>query len=168
VYYKLEGRTKMAEEKEIILTKEGLENLEQELEQLKTVRRKEVTEKIKEALSFGDLSENAEYDEARNEQAEVESRINQIESMLKFARVIDENDIQADIVSLGSHVKILDIEFDEELEYTIVGPTEVDPNSKLSYESPVGAALMNHTIGDVVEAVTPGGTAQFKILDITR
>ena len=148
MYYKLEGRTKMAEEKEIILTKEGLENLEQELEQLKT--------------------ENAEYDEARNEQAEVESRINQIESMLKFARVIDENDIQADIVSLGSHVKILDIEFDEELEYTIVGPTEVDPNSKLSYESPVGAALMNHTIGDVVEAVTPGGTAQFKILDITR
>ena len=158
MYYKLEGRTKMAEEKEIILTKEGLENLEQELEQLKTVRRKEVTEKIKEALSFGDLSEKAE----------VESRINQIESMLKFARVIDENDIQADIVSLGSHVKILDIEFDEELEYTIVGPTEVDPNSKLSYESPVGAALMNHTIGDVVEAVTPGGTAQFKILDITR
>ena len=121
----------MAENKEIILTKEGHANLQQELEQLKTVRRKEVTEKIKEALSFGDLSENAEYDEARNEQAEVESRINQIEHMLKFARVIDENEIQADVVSLGSRVKILDMEFEEELEYTIVGPTEVDPNSKL-------------------------------------
>lgn len=158
----------MAENKEIILTKEGHANLQQELEQLKTVRRKEVTEKIKEALSFGDLSENAEYDEARNEQAEVESRINQIEHMLKFARVIDENEIQADVVSLGSRVKILDMEFEEELEYTIVGPTEVDPNSKLSYESPVGAALMNHTVGDVVEADTPDGAAQFKILDITR
>lgn len=158
----------MAEEKEIILTSEGLANLEQELEQLKTVKRKEVTEKIKEALSFGDLSENSEYDEARNEQAEVESRINQIEHMLKYVRVIDESEIQADVVSLGSRVKILDIEFDEELEYLIVGPTEVDPNNKLSYESPVGAALMQHSVGDVVEANTPGGTAKFKILDITR
>lgn len=158
----------MAEQKEIILTAEGLANLEAELEHLKTVTRKEVTEKIKQALSFGDLSENSEYDEARNEQAEVESRINQIEHTLKYVRVIDESEIQEDVVSLGSKVKILDIEFDEELEYLIVGPTEVDPNHKLSYESPVGAALMHHVVGDIVEASTPGGVVQFKILDISR
>lgn len=159
----------MAEnEKEIVLTAEGLKELQDELELLKTVTRKEVTEKIKQALSFGDLSENSEYDEARNEQARVESRINDLEHMLKYARVIDEAEINADVVSIGSKVKFLDMEFDEELEYIIVGPTEVDPNGKLSYESPVGAALMHHAVGDVVTAITPDGNAQFKILEITR
>lgn len=155
-------------EKEIVLTAEGLEQLKAELEHLKTVTRKEVTEKIKQALSFGDLSENSEYDEARNEQAEVESRINDIEHKLKYARVIDDTEIDSDVVGIGSRVKFLDMEFDEELEYLIVGPTEVDPNGKLSYESPVGAALMHHAVGDVVTATTPDGAAQFKILEITR
>ena len=155
-------------EKEIVLTAEGLEKLKAELEQLKTVTRKEVTEKIKQALSFGDLSENSEYDEARNEQAEVESRINEIEHMLKYVRVIDEAEINADVVGIGSKVKFLDVEFGDELEYLIVGPTEVDPNGKLSYESPVGAALMQHAVGDIVTAATPDGPVEFKILEITR
>ncbi len=159
----------MAEAKEFVLTKEGLAELENELEQLKTVTRKEVSEKIKQALSFGDLSENSEYDEAKNEQAEVEARINQIEYMLKYAHVIDEGDIKSDVVSPGSKVKLLDVEFDEELEYTIVGSAEADPaKNKLSYESPVGAAVLNHSVGEVVQANTPGGVAEFKILEITR
>lgn len=159
----------MAETKEFVLTKEGLAELENELEQLKTVTRKEVSEKIKQALSFGDLSENSEYDEAKNEQAEVEARINQIEYMLKYAHVIDEGEIKSDVVSPGSKVKLLDVEFDEELEYTIVGSAEADPSkNKLSYESPVGAAVLNHSVGEVVQANTPGGMAEFKILEITR
>lgn len=155
-------------EKEIVLTAEGLEKLKQELETLKTVTRKEVTEKIKQARSFGDLSENSEYDEARNEQAEVESRINEIEYTIKHVRVADESEFDADVVSIGSKVKFLDVEFDCEMEYSIVGPTEADPTDKLSYESPVGAALMHHKVGDVVTATTPDGTAEFKILEITR
>lgn len=155
-------------EKEIVLTAEGLEKLQEELDHLKTVTRKEVTAKIKQALSFGDLSENSEYDEARNEQAEVESRINEIEHMLKYVRVIDEAEINADVVGIGSKVKFLDVEFGDELEYFIVGPTEVDPKTKLSYESPVGAALMHHAVGEVVTANTPDGSVQFKILEITR
>ncbi|MCX7715416.1 MAG: transcription elongation factor GreA [Clostridia bacterium] len=159
----------MVEGKEIVLTSEGLKELEDELEQLKTVTRKEVSEKIKQALAFGDLSENSEYDEAKNEQARVEARVSQIEYMLKYARVIDENEIKSDVVSPGSRVKILDIEFDEELEYTIVGPTEADPGkNKLSYESPVGAAILNHSVGDIVDANTPAGVVQFKILEIKR
>lgn len=154
--------------KEIVLTADGLEQLKAELEHLKTVTRKEVTEKVKLARSFGDLSENSEYDEARNEQAEVESRINDIENMLKYARVVDENEMNADVVGVGSFVKFLDLEYDEELEYSIVGPAEADPNGKLSYESPVGAALMHHAVGDVVTAATPDGAVQFKILEITR
>lgn len=158
----------MADNKEIVLTADGLEKLKEELEHLKTVTRKEVTEKVKLARSFGDLSENSEYDEARNEQAEVESRINDIEHMLKYARVVDETEINADVVGVGSIVKFLDMEYDDELEYAIVGPAEADPNGKLSYESPVGAALMHHAVGDIVTAATPDGTAQFKILEITR
>lgn len=159
----------MAETKEIILTEEGMQKLKDELEYLKTQKRKEVSEKIKQALSFGDLSENSEYDEAKNEQAEVENRINNIVHMLKYARVLDESEITADEVSLGSRVKLLDIEFDEELEYSIVGTTEADPEkNKLSQESPVGSALMHRKVGDVVDVEAPGGTVQFKILEITR
>lgn len=159
----------MSENKEIILTKEGMQKLKDELEFLKTNKRKEVAAKIKVALGFGDLSENSEYDEAKNEQAEVEARINQITEMLKYARILDESEIVADEVSLGSRVKILDIEFDEELEYTIVSTTEADPaNNKLSQESPVGKALMHGKVGETIKAETPGGNVEFKILEISR
>lgn len=159
----------MAENKEIILTQEGMQKLKDELEYLKTTKRQEVAAKIKVALGFGDLSENSEYDEAKNEQAEVEARINQIIDMLKYARILDESEIVADEVSLGSRVKILDVEFDEELEYTIVSTTEADPaNNKLSQESPVGKALMHGKVGETVKAETPVGEVEFKILEISR
>lgn len=159
----------MAENKEIILTQEGMQKLKDELEFLKTTKRQEVAAKIKVALGFGDLSENSEYDEAKNEQAEVEARINHIIDMLKYARILDESEIVSDEVSLGSKVKILDVEFEEELEYTIVSTTEADPaNNKLSQESPVGKALMRGKVGDIVKAETPGGEVEFKILEISR
>ncbi len=157
----------MAETKEYILTREGKAELEAELDKLKNVTRKEVSEKIKEARSFGDLSENAEYDEAKNEQAEVEARINEIEHMLKYASVIDDDDIKSDIVTPGSKVK-LSI-FGKEQVYTIVGSTEADPyKNKLSYESPIGAACLNRNAGDIVKAQTPGGEMEFKIISIER
>ncbi len=159
----------MDNNKEIILTTDGMQKLKDEHEYLKTIKRKEVSEKIKQALSFGDLSENAEYDEAKNEQAEVESRINQIEEMMKYARVLNDNEIVNDEVGLGSKVRLWDVEFEEEVEYSIVGTAEADPdNNKLSLESPVGNALLHHKTGDTVEAVTPGGVVEFKILGITR
>ena len=159
----------MENNKEIILTTDGMQKLKDEYEYLKTIKRKEVSEKIKQALSFGDLSENAEYDEAKNEQAEVESRINQIEEMMKYARVLNDNEIANDEVSLGSKVRLWDVEFEEEVEYSIVGTAEADPdNNKLSLESPVGSALLHHKTGETVEAVTPGGIVEFKILEITR
>lgn len=159
----------MAENKEIILTQEGMKKLKDELEFLKTTKRQEMAEKIKIARGFGDLSENAEYDEAKNEQAEVEARINQIIEMLKYARILDESEIVADEVNLGSRVKIFDVEFEEELEYIIVSTTEADPaNNKLSQESPVGKALLHGKVGDVVKAETPGGEIEFKILEISR
>ncbi len=159
----------MAEAKELFLTAEGLAKLEAELDELKLVRRKEVAEKIKQALAFGDLSENSEYDEAKNEQAQMEARIAQLEGMLKIARVVDEGAIDTHAVSIGARVKLLDIEFEEEEEYSIVGPTEADPSAnKLSYESPVGKALLGKTVDDVVDVQTPGGVVQFKILEISR
>lgn len=157
----------MADNKEYVLTFEGKSELEAELDKLKNVTRKEVSEKIKEARSFGDLSENAEYDEAKNEQAEVEARINEIEYMLKYARVIDDEEIKSDVVTLGSKV-VLDI-FGGENKYTIVGSTEADPyKNKLSYESPIGSACMNKAAGEVVTAATPGGEVKFKILSIEK
>lgn len=159
----------MAEAKELFLTAEGLAKLEAELDELKLVRRKEVAEKIKQALAFGDLSENSEYDEAKNEQAQMEARIAQLEGMLKIARVVDEGAIDTHTVSIGAKVKLLDIEFEEEEEYSIVGPTEADPSAnKLSYESPVGKALLGKTVDDVVDVQTPGGVVQFKILEISK
>lgn len=143
----------MATNKEVVLTYEGLQKLEQELENLKTVKRREVAERIKQALSFGDISENSEYDEAKNEQAYIEGRIFQLENMLKNAKVIDEEDIQTDVVSIGSKVKVLDMEFDEEVEYYIVGSTEADPSQyKISNESPVGKALIGGKIGEIGRA----------------
>ncbi|PYG88124.1 transcription elongation factor GreA [Ruminiclostridium sufflavum DSM 19573] len=155
--------------KEVVLTYEGLKKLEEELEFLRGTKRKEVAERIKQALSFGDISENSEYDEAKNEQAQMEGRIIQLESMLKHARVIDEDDVNTDAVSLGSKVKIYDMEFDEEVVYHIVGSTEANPlKSKISNESPVGAALMGHKKDDIVEVQVPDGTMRFKILEISK
>lgn len=159
----------MSENKEIILTQEGMQKLKDELEYLKATKRQEVAAKIKVARGFGDLSENAEYDEAKNEQAEVEARINTIIDMLKYARILDQSEIVSDEVSLGSKVKIYDVEFEEEVEYTIVSTTEADPaNNKLSQESPVGKALKHGKVGDTVKAETPGGEVEFKILEISR
>ncbi len=157
----------MAEIKEYVLTREGKAELEAELDKLKNIIRKEVSEKIKEARSFGDLSENAEYDEAKNEQAEVEARINEIEHMLKYARVIDDDEIKSDLVTPGSKV-VLNI-FGSEKKYTIVGSTEADPyKNKLSYESPIGAACLNRSAGETVKAQTPGGEIEFKIVSIEK
>jgi len=155
--------------KEVVLTYEGLKKLEEELEFARGTKRKEVAERIKQALSFGDISENSEYDEAKNEQATVEGRIVQLESMLKHARLIDEDDVKTDVVSLGSRIKLYDFEYDEDVEYHIVGSTEANPlKSKISNESPVGAALIGHKKDDVVEIQVPDGTIKFKILKIWK
>ena len=157
------------ENKKITLTTEGLQKLEDELEYLKTKKRKEVSEKIKVALGFGDLSENSEYDEAKNEQAQVEIRINELENMLKNVEVIDDEDIDRTRVGIGTRVKILDVEFGEEEWYTIVGSTEADPDAfKISDESPVGKALIGRNIGETVNVETPGGIVPLKILGITK
>ena len=159
----------MSEQKKVILTYEGVKKLEDELEFLKTVKRKEITEKIKVALGYGDLSENSEYDEAKNEQAFTEGRILQLENMLKNAVVVDESEISTDLVTVGSVVKVKDFEFDEEVEYIIVGSAEADPMSyKISNESPVGAALLGKKVGDTVEVIVPGGTNKFEVLGIRR
>ncbi|GAA0079352.1 transcription elongation factor GreA [Clostridium sp. CTA-5] len=159
----------MSETKQYVMTYEGVKKLENELEYLKTVKRKEITEKIKVALGYGDLSENSEYDEAKNDQAFTEGKILQLENMLKNAVVVDESDIPSDIVAVGSKVKVKDYDFDEEVEYSIVGSAEADPmNFKISNESPVGKALVGKKIGDMVEVVVPDGISKFEILDIKR
>lgn len=159
----------MAEAKKVVMTYDGLKKMEQELENLKTVRRKEVAEKIKEARGQGDLSENAEYDAAKEEQGEIESRIVQLENLLRNAEVIDEDVLKMDVVNLGSKVTVLDVEFDEEMEYTIVGSTEADPmNGRISNESPLGMALLGQKIGATVMADTPDGEVAFKILNIQK
>ena len=156
----------MAENKEVILSKEYLEKLEDELEYLKTKRRPEIAEKIKIARSFGDLSENADYDEAKNEQGEVESRIAKVEDMIRNAKTI-EVDLNSDEVGVGNTVTVFDEEFDETLEYKIVGTAESDPvKGFISNESPVGAALLGKKIDDRVEVVTPNGKMYFTIKDI--
>ena len=156
-------------EKKTLLTYTGLKQLEDELENLKVVKRKEVAEKIKEALSFGDLSENAEYDAAKNEQAEVEEKITKLENILKNATVIDDENADSSVVSIGSKVKILDMEFEDELVYTIVGSTEANPAEfKISNESPVGSALLGKKVGDEVSVDAPQGVISVKILDISK
>ena len=159
----------MSNAKEVVVTVAGLKAVEDELEELKTVRRKDVAEKIKVARGFGDLSENSEYDEAKNEQAFIESRIAQLEAMLKNARVIDNDELNLDTVSVGTHVKIEDEDGEVE-EYDITGSTEADPlNGKISDESPVGASLMGQKVGQTVTVTLPnGGTIDFKILEISR
>lgn len=156
-------------ERDVFLTMEGLKKLEDELDELKTVRRKEIAERIKEALAFGDISENAEYDEAKNEQAQLEERIAKLEALLRNAKIIDEEDISTDNVSIGSRVKVKDLEYNEEIEYTIVGSAEADPyEGKISNESPVGKALIGGKSGDTVEVKVPDGIIKYEILEIAR
>ena len=156
-------------EKEILLTQEGYDNLEKELDYLKTEERAAIAERIRVALGFGDLSENSEYDEAKNAQAANENKIADLENKLRFAKIIDESEIDTKTVQIGNKVKIKDLEFDEDLEYTIVGSTEVDlANNKISNESPIGSALLGAKKNQVVEANTPGGIVKFKVLAITK
>ena len=157
------------EEKEVLLTQEGYDNLEKELEYLKTEKRSEISERIKVALGFGDLSENSEYDEAKNAQASNEIKIAELENKLRYARIIDESEIDTKTVQVGNKVKVLDMEYDEEVEYTIVGSTEVDlSQNRISNESPIGSALLGAKKNQVVEAQSPGGVAKFKILAIKK
>ncbi len=152
-----------------VLTRKGEAKLKQELEELKGVRRREVAEKIKVALSFGDLSENSEYDEAKNEQGIMEARIAEIEQTLAHAQIIDDDDISTERVGIGTTVKILDMEMEEEMEFRIVGTKEADINSgKMSDESPIGASILGHEVGEVVDVETPSGTIRFKILEIRK
>ncbi len=155
--------------KVIKLTDDGLKKLEEELEHLKTVGRTEIAEKIKVARGYGDLSENSEYDEAKNEQAKIEARIVEIEAMLKNAEIIEDVKGTVKTVMIGVNVKVLDIEYGDECEYRVVGSTEADPqNGKISDESPVGKALLGKKIGDEVIVEAPGGEFKLKILSISK
>ena len=154
--------------KVIKLTDKGLKKLEIELETLKTEGRKDIAEKIKIARGYGDLSENSEYDEAKNEQAKIEARIAELEVMLKNVEIIEDGD-STDIVSMGSLVKLLDTEFNEEVEYRVVGSAEADPRKGyISDESPIGKALIGKTAGDEITVEAPAGEFVYKILEITK
>ncbi|MBQ8648549.1 MAG: transcription elongation factor GreA [Clostridia bacterium] len=155
--------------KTIKLTEDGLKKLEEELENLKTVGRADIAEKIKVARGYGDLSENSEYDEAKNEQAKIEARIVEIEAMLKNVEIIEDVKGKAKTVVVGVTVKVLDQEYDEECEYRVVGSTEADPRQgKISDESPVGKALMGKKVGDEVIVEAPGGEFKLKVVAISR
>ena len=155
--------------KETIMTSEGLKRLEDELEDLKTVKRKEIAEKIKVALSFGDLSENSEYDEAKNEQAIIEGRIAEIESQLKNVRLLDESELNNEMVHVGSLVRVKDEASGKESTYRIVGSTEADPmQGKISDESPVGKALLSHGLNESVEIEIPMGVLHYTILENSK
>ena len=150
------------EEKEVILTKEGYDRLDEELNYLKTEKRAEIADRIKVALGFGDLSENSEYDEAKTAQAENEVRIAELENKLRHAKIIDEKDIDTETVQVGNIVKVFDMEFEEEIEYTIVGSTEVDlATNKISNESPLGSALLGAKKNNVVEVNAPAGIIKY-------
>ncbi len=156
-------------EKHVFLTQEGLNRLEEELDELKAVTRREIAARIKVALSFGDISENSEYDQAKNEQAQLEEKIVKIENTLRNAKVIDESEITTDKVSVGSKVKVMDLEFDEEMEYIIVGSAEADPyEGKISNESPLGSALIGGKKDEIVKVTVPDGVIEYKILNIGR
>ena len=154
---------------ELVMTIEGYEALKAELNELKSVTRGEISEKIRIARGFGDLSENSEYDEAKNEQGIIESRIAEIEATLAHAQIIDDDDISTEKVGIGTIVKILDIEMEEEMEFKMVGTKEADINSgRLSDESPIGAAILGHKVSEVVDVETPSGVLKFEILDIRK
>ena len=156
-------------DKKNILTYQGLKKLEDELQELKVVRRKEVAAKIKEAREQGDLSENAEYDAAKDEQRDIEARIEEIEKILKNAEVVVEDEVDSDKINIGCKVDVLDLEYDEEIEFQIVGSTEANSlEGKISNESPVGKALLGKQVGDIVKVETPGGEFEYKVLSIHR
>ena len=153
--------------KEVILTKEGFEKLKKEIDFLSTTKRQEVAERIRVAREFGDIAENAEYDDAKNEQAMLEHRIALLEERMRDARVIQKSEITADVVSIGSHVRLKDVDANETVEYHIVGSAEANPaENKLSNESPVGKAILGRKKGETVEVTAPRGTLKFKIMDI--
>jgi len=157
------------EEKEVILTQEGFENLEKELEYLKTEKRAEIAERIKVALGFGDLSENSEYDEAKSAQAANEDKIAELENKVRYAKIIDDSEIDTKTVQVGNTVKLWDEEFDEEVVYTIVGSTEADLlQNRISNESPIGMALLGAKKDQIVEVQAPVGVTKYKILSITK
>ena len=154
---------------QVILTKDGLREKQEKLDYLKTVKRGQISEQIKEARAFGDLSENAEYDEAKNEQARVETEIAQLEKLLRNAVVVEDNEIDLTTVGIGTTVRILDLEYNEEEVYSIVGSAEADADKKrISNESPVGSALIGKKVGELAEVATPGGTVTLKVIDIFR
>ena len=157
------------DDKEVLLTQEGYDKLEQELEYLRTEKRTEIAERIKVALGFGDLSENSEYDEAKSAQAANENKIAELENKIRHAKIIDESEIDTKTVQVGNNVKILDLEFKEEETYTIVGSTEVDlSQNKISNESPIGKALIGAKKNQVVEVHAPAGILKYKVLEITK
>jgi len=156
-------------DKQIILTQDGLKKLEDELENLKSVKRREVAERIKIAIGYGDISENSEYEDAKNEQAFIEGRIITLEKMLRNARIINNDEIDVDTVSIGSIVTVEDMEYGDTMEYTIVGTAESDPlQNKISNESPVGKAILGKNKGTIVEVNVPAGIIQYKIVDIKK
>ena len=156
-------------DKEILLTQEGYNNLEKELEELKTVKRYEISERIKVALGFGDLSENSEYDEAKNAQAANENKIAELEQKLRFAKIIDDSEVDTETVQVGNIVRVLDMEFNEEDEYTIVGTTEVDLSvNKISNESPIAIGLLGKKVGDIAQVDAPAGIIKLKVLEIKK
>ena len=156
-------------EEGVLLTQGGYNNLEKELEELKTVKRYEISERIKVALGFGDLSENSEYDEAKNAQAANENKIAELEAKLRYAKIIDESEIDTKTVQVGNTVTVLDMDFDEEVEYNIVGTTEVDlAQNKISNESPIAKALIGRKVKDVVDVEAPSGIIKMKILKISK
>ena len=154
-------------EKDVILTRDGLKKLEEELENLKTVKRQEVADRLKQAISFGDLSENSEYEDAKNEQAFIEGRILTLEKMVRNAKIIEDDAVVQGIVSVGWTVTVKDIEFDEVVEYKIVGTVEADPmNNRISNESPVGRGILGHKAGEIVDVEVPAGILKYEILDV--
>ncbi|WP_378955362.1 transcription elongation factor GreA [Pelosinus sp. sgz500959] len=156
-------------EKQFILTAEGLKKIEQKFDHLKSVRRREVAERIKQAIEFGDISENSEYEDAKNEQAFIEGEIITLEKMLRNSKLIDEDEVGTDVVSIGAIVVLKDLEFGDELEYAIVGSAEADPAElKISNESPVGQAILGQKVGSVVEVNVPAGILKYEVLEIRR
>lgn len=156
-------------DKEVILTQDGLKKLEDELENLKSVKRREVAERIKVAIGYGDISENSEYEDAKNEQAFIEGRVITLEKMLRNARIINADEIGTDVVSVGATVLVKDLEFGDEMEYTIVGSAESNPlENRISNESPVGSALLGKSKGAKVEVTVPAGVLQYEIIDIKK
>ncbi|GAB6992591.1 transcription elongation factor GreA [Paenibacillus pini] len=156
-------------DKEVILTQEGLKKLEDELENLKSVKRREVAERIKVAIGYGDISENSEYEDAKNEQAFIEGRVITLEKLLRNARIINNDEISTDVVGVGTTVTVEDVEYGDKMEYTIVGTAESDPlNNKISNESPVGKAMIGKQRGTVVDVSVPAGVIQYKIIDIKK